>query len=347
MTTLFDPLVAGAFELKNRIVMAPLTRSRAGDSRIPNMMMADYYAQRASAGLIISEATAISEIGYGWKDAPAMYNDEQQEAWTLVTDAVHKAGGLIVLQLWHMGRLSHSDLIGQQPVSASAVAADAEHRSVHKPYEVPRALTVDEIKQTVADYAASAKRAIAAGFDGVEIHAANGYLIDQFLRDGTNKRTDEYGGSIDNRMRFMQEVTQAVVAAVGADRTGIRLSTANGVQSMHDSDPRATFTRAAEVLDAFGLAYMHVKEPVGADIALSSMRKAFKNTLIVNEGYDGKTAQDAVESGIADAVAFGTKFLANPDLPARIKTNAALNTPDVASFYKGGAAGYTDYPALA
>lgn len=346
MTTLFEPLKAGALQLKNRVVMAPLTRSRAGESRTPNALMAEYYAQRASAGLIISEATAISETGYGWKDAPGMYTDAHESAWKDVTDAVHKAGGIIVLQLWHMGRLSHSDLIGKTPVSASAVAAEGEHRSVHKPYETPRPLTVDEIKQTVQDYAECAQRAIRAGFDGVEIHGANGYLIDQFLRDGSNKRTDSYGGSIENRARFMLEVTDAVVKAIGADRVGIRLSTVNGVQSMHDSDPVATFTYAAKALDAFNLAYLHVKEPAGLGLAVPHIRKVFKNALIVNENYDGKTAEGVVASGAADAVAFGTKFLANPDLPARIRKGAELNAPDVSHFYKGGVEGYTDYPFL-
>lgn len=346
MTNLFDPLDAGALHLKNRVVMAPLTRSRAGESRVPNALMAEYYAQRAGAGLIISEATAISPQGYGWKDAPGAYTDEQMAGWRGVTDAVHRAGGTMVLQLWHMGRLSHSDLIGETPLAPSAVAANGEHRSVHKLYETPRAMTLDDIRATIADYAECAKRAMAAGFDGVEIHGANGYLIDQFLRDGSNKRDDIYGGNTANRARFMIEVTQAVVDAVGADRTGIRLSSANGVQSMHDEDPYGTFTHAAAVLNDFNLAYLHLKEPLGSNIALPGVRKVFKNTLILNEGQDGESARKYVADGMADAIAFGTKFLANPDLVERLRTNASLNTPNPATFYKGGVEGYTDYPFL-
>lgn len=346
MPSLFEPLQAGALHLKNRVIMAPLTRSRAGESRVPNDLMAEYYTQRASAGLIISEATAISAEGYGWKDAPGAYLQAHMVGWKKTTDAVHKAGGLIVLQLWHMGRLSHSDLIGQTPVAPSAIAADGEHRSVHKPYEVPRVLSCEDIERIVKDYAATAKRAREAGFDGVEIHGANGYLIDQFLRDGSNKRDDNYGGSIENRVRFMKEVTQAVVDTVGAERTGIRLSSQNGVQSMTDSDPAKTFTYAAQVLNAFNLAYLHLKEPVGSNIALTGVRQAFKNPIIVNDGYDGKTAQAVLDAGLADAVAFGTKFIANPDLPARLKAGAALNAPNPPTFYKGGPEGYTDYPFL-
>ncbi len=346
MPSLFDPLEAGKLHFKNRVVMAPLTRSRAGESRVPNDLMAEYYTQRASAGLIISEATAISEEGYGWKDAPGAYTPEQMAGWKKVTKAVHDAGGTMVLQLWHMGRLSHSDLIGMQPMAPSAVAADGEHRSVHKAYEVPRAMTLDDIKRTIADYARCAKDAIASGFDGVEIHGANGYLIDQFLRDGSNKRDDIYGGGFKNRARFMLEVTQAVVDAVGADRTGIRLSSANGVQSMTDSDPYGTFTHAAAVLNDFGLAYLHLKEPLDSNIALSGVRKVFKNTLIVNEGQDGASAQRYLDEGKADAIAFGQKFIANPDLPMRLQSGAELNAPDAGTFYKGGPAGYTDYPFM-
>ncbi len=346
MPTLFDPLQAGALSLKNRIIMAPLTRSRAGETRVPNQLMAEYYAQRAGAGLIVSEATAISEEGYGWKHAPGAYNDAQMAGWRHVVDAVHKAGGLIVLQLWHMGRLSHSELIGQTPLAPSAIAADGEHRSVHKPYEVPRVMTVDDIKRTVSDYAFCAARAVKAGFDGVEIHGANGYLIDQFLRDGSNTREDAYGGSRENRARFMREVTEAVVAEAGAERTGIRLSSANGVQSMHDSDPAGTFAHAADILNGFGLAYLHLKEPVGSNIALPGVRKAFKGALFVNESYDLSSSQKVLDDGLADAVAFGTKFIANPDLPERLRSGAPLNAPNVPTFYKGGPEGYTDYPFL-
>lgn len=348
MTNLYEPLDAGALRLKNRVVMAPLTRSRAGATRTPNALMAEYYAQRASAGLIISEATAVSPEGYGWRDAPAIYSDAHEEGWKLVTDAVHKKGGTIVLQLWHMGRLSHPDLLdGALPVAPSAIAAAGEHRSVHKPYVTPRAMTQEDITRTIADFAQGAARAMRAGFDGVEIHAANGYLIDQFLRDGSNTRTDDYGGSIENRARFMLDITKAVADTVGADRTGIRLTPMNGVQSCDDSQLEKTFVHAATALDAFGLAYLHIREAATAVPAVGlGMRKAFKGAFIVNDGYDAARANQAIGAGHADAVAFGVKFIANPDLPERLRTGAALNAPDTASFYKGGAAGYTDYPFL-
>ncbi|MCB1537765.1 MAG: alkene reductase [Rhodospirillales bacterium] len=347
MSSLFEPLEAGALHLKNRVVMAPLTRGRAGESRLPNALMAQYYAQRAGAGLIVSEATAISREGYGWRGAPAMYTDEQEAAWRQVTDAVHAAGGHMVLQLWHMGRLSHPDLLdGDLPLAPSAIAAAGEHRSVHKPYVTPREMGADDIARTVADFAAGARRAIGAGFDGVEIHAANGYLIDQFLRDGSNTRKDGYGGSISNRARLMLEVTQAVVDAIGAARTGIRLTPMNGVQSCDDSRLEETFVHAAEALNDFNLAYLHIREAAEASVIGPKMRRAFKNTLIVNDGYDGATAKQAVETGAADAVAFGVKFIANPDLPARLAGGTALNVPDMATFYSGGAEGYVDYPAL-
>lgn len=347
MTTLFDPLQAGSLSLKNRIVMAPLTRGRAGPSRVPNALMAQYYAQRAGAGLIVSEACAVSRQGYGWRDAPAMYTDEHEAGWKSVVESVRKAGGTMVLQLWHMGRLSHPDLLdGDLPLAPSAIAAAGDHRSVDKSYVTPREMSADEIRRTVDDYAAAASRAIRAGFDGVEVHAANGYLIDQFLRDGCNARTDGYGGSIEKRARFMLEVTQAVVDAVGADRTGIRLTPMNGVQSCDDSRLEETFVHAAAALDGFGLAYMHIREAASASVIGPKMRRAFKNAFIVNDGYDGETARRVVEAGGADAVAFGVPFIANPDLVDRLRANAPLNAVDMATLYKGGSKGYTDYAAM-
>jgi 2,4-dienoyl-CoA reductase-like NADH-dependent reductase (Old Yellow Enzyme family) len=352
MPSLFDPLQAGDLSLKNRFVMAPLTRSRAGESRVPNALMADYYSQRAGAGLIVSEATAISKEGYGWKDAPGSYTPEMEKGWKNVTDAVHAKGGTMVLQLWHMGRLSHSGLTGMTPLAPSAIAAPAEHRSVHKPYEVPRAMTTEDIRRTVADFAAAGRFAIRAGFDGVEIHGANGYLIDVFLKDGTNKRTDRYGGTVDNRARFLIEVVEAVTKAVGAGRTGLRLSP-DEVQYAADSDYVTTFKYVAQLLNPFNLAYLHVKEPSRdkdgtprVPPATRAMRDVYKHAMFANEQYDAATAQAALDSGLADAVAFGQPFLANPDFVERTRLGAPLNKPVPETFYKGGAAGYTDYPFM-
>lgn len=350
MPSLFDPLQTGAFNLGNRIWMAPLTRARAGQSRLANDLMAQYYEQRAPAGLIISEATAISPMGYGWKDAPGMYTDEQENAWKTVTRAVHARGGKIVLQLWHMGRLSHPDFLdGQTPVSASAIAAAGEHRSTEgrKLYVTPRPLGKNEIKKTIRDYAVSAQRAIRAGFDGVEIHGANGYLIDQFLRDGSNTRSDEYGGSIANRTRFLLEVTEAVTAAIGSDRTGLRLSPMNGYQSMHDSDLEKLFTHAARELNRFNLAFLHVRETSNKPLTVTrAMRKVYSGIIAGNDAYDFARAQKALDDGILDAVAFGTLFIANPDLVTRFKNQASLNALDTETLYKGGLHGYTDYPFM-
>ncbi len=350
MTSLFDPLKAGAISTKNRIWMAPLTRARAGSSRLPNELMAAYYAQRASAGLIISEATAISPLGYGWKDAPGLYTDEQEEAWKGVTHAVHEKGGKIVCQLWHMGRLSHPDFLeGRVPVAPSAIAAEGIHRSTagNKPYVTPRPLTKDELKDTVQDYAVAAQRALRAGFDGVEIHGANGYLIDQFLRDGSNSRSDEYGGSIGNRTRFLLEVVEAVVSAIGAAHTGLRLSPMNGYQSMFDSNLEGLFTHAAKELQRFHLAFLHVRETSNKPLTITrAMRQVYDGVMVGNDAYDFTRAENVLEEGLLDAVAFGLKFIANPDLPARFAAHAPLNEPQLESFYQGGAAGYTDYPFM-
>lgn len=350
MPHLFDPLKAGDIATKNRIWMAPLTRARAGASRVPNALMAEYYAQRAQAGLIISEATAISPMGYGWKDAPGIYTQEHTEAWKAVTHAVHSAGGKIVCQLWHMGRLSHPDFLeGRVPVAPSAIAAEGPHRSTdgNKPYVTPRPLTKDEIKITVQDYAAAAQRAMEAGFDGVEIHGANGYLIDQFLRDGSNHRSDEYGGSVGNRTRFLLEVVEAVVATVGPARTGLRLSPMNGYQSMHDSDLEGLFTHAAHALNRFHLAFLHVRETSNGPLAVTrAMRAVYDGVMVGNDAYDFARAEKVLAEGLLDAVAFGTKFIANPDLPARFAAHAPLNAAQMETFYKGGPEGYTDYPVL-
>lgn len=348
MPTLFEPIKAGALNLKNRIWMAPLTRARAGESRIPTPLMAEYYAQRASAGLIVSEATAISPEGYGWKDAPGMYTAAQEKGWADVTKAVHEAGGQIVLQLWHMGRLSHPDFLnGELPLAPSAIAAEGYARSLEgkKTYAVPRAMRKYDIQRTIDDYQKAAVRAIAAGFDGVEIHGANGYLIDQFLRDGSNVRTDEYGGSIQNRTRFLIEVVEAVTATIGPERTGLRLSPMNGYQSMHDSNLEGTFTYAAKELNKHDLAFLHVRETSNQSLTVTSaMRQVYDGIIAGNDAYDFAKAQKALDDGILDAVAFGSLYIANPDLVERFRTGAPLNTPQVESFYKGGPAGYIDYP---
>lgn len=355
---LFRPLVAGALELPNRVVMAPLTRARANPSdRVPTDMMAQYYSQRAGAGLIVSEATAISEEGYGWQGAPAMYNSAQVEGWKKVTDAVHQAGGRIVLQLWHMGRVSHPDYQnGRPPVGPSAIAAEgfAHTPTGKQPYVTPRELTRDDISRIVGDYAAAAKRAWEAGFDGVEIHGANSYLIDEFLRDASNQRQDEYGGSIENRVRFLREAVAAVTSAWSADRTGLRLSPTMNGNGMSDADPVALFTHVAEVLNGYGLAYLHTAEAIrpgrlfNAEVprVTPHIRKAYKGVLIANGGFEKSDANAAIEKGEADAIAFGQSFIANPDLPLRLKLDAPLNEPILATYYSPGPVGYIDYPSL-
>ncbi len=357
---IFTPVQLGELNLKNRILMAPLTRSRAGISRVPNDLMAEYYGQRASAGLIISEATAVSAQGYGWANAPGIYTDAHEEGWRKVTKAVHSQGGKIVLQLWHMGRVSHPDLLdGAQPVGPSAIAAEGKAHTLGggKPYVVPRALEASELPGIIADYVQAAERAKRAGFDGVEVHGANGYLLDQFTRDGSNKRTDSYGGSIENRIRFPLEVTSAVAKVFGPGKTGLRVSPQNPYNSMSDSDPVATFTTYAKALNDFDLAYLHVMEPIvadgrraapdGAAYVTPHIREVYKGKLIANGGYEMESAERILQEKGADAVAFGSKFIANPDLPARFERGASLNEPRPESFYAGGKEGYTDYPFLA
>ena len=354
MSDLFTPLPTGALRLPNRILMAPLTRCRTERDHIPTPLMAEHYAQRASAGLIIAEATmAMKDNSAFWME-PGIYSDEQIAGWKLVTDAVHKAGGRIFLQIWHGGRACHPLLNGgAQPVAPSAIAITGEE--VHtpegkKPYVTPRELRDDEIPAIVAGFRTAALNARAAGFDGVEVHGANGYLLDQFLRDGSNKRSGPYGGSIANRARLMLEVLDAVSSAIGSDRVGLRISPLNSFNSMSDSNPVAVASHLAEELNSRDLAYLHVMR---ADLfqqqkgdVLTPIRKIYKGTLVSNMGYDAKEANEAIAGGTIDAVAFGTSFLANPDLPERIRTNAALNEPDPATFYSPGPKGYTDYPAL-
>ncbi|MEI6270416.1 MAG: alkene reductase [Methylococcaceae bacterium] len=355
-TTLQTPTQIGPYHLPNRLVMAPLTRMRAPDN-IPNDLMVMYYAQRASAGLIITEASPISTQGVGYPATPCIYNDAQVAGWKKVTEAVHAKKGHIFLQLWHVGRISHPDFHeGALPVAPSAIApkGDAVTPTGMQPFVTPRALETDEIQGIVEDYRKAAENALAAGFDGVEIHGANGYLLDEFLRDGTNQRTDSYGGTFENRARILLEVTAAVVAVWGAERVGIRLSPSGTFNDMTDSDPETFFVYLLGQLNRFGLAYLHVVDALEGDIRhganvinLEVLRKAYQGTLIVCGGYDQVRAEDVIAQGDADLVAFGQLYIANPDLVERFNLNAPLNEPDVTTFYGGNEKGYTDYPALA
>lgn len=346
-----------SLQLKNRVVMAPLTRGRAGSSRIPNAMMAKYYSQRASAGLIISEATVISEQGIGWTGSPGIYNDEQMQGWKQVVDAVHAAGGTMFLQLWHCGRASHSSFHnGALPVSASAVKLNGEHILTPKgnePYETPEPLSVEGIKETVNDYKNAARRAMQAGFDGVEIHSANGYLIDQFLQSKTNERTDDYGGSIPNRYRFLDEVLQAVMTEVSVDRIGVRLAPNGIYNDMGSPDFRETFTFVAEQLNNFSLAYIHVMDglafgfhELGEPMTLSEFRDVFNGPIMGNCGYTRETAELAIKDKLSDLIAFGRPYLSNPDLVERIINDwpLAADAP-MEIWYASTEEGYTDFPA--
>ncbi len=353
---LFSPVKLGGIALKNRMVMAPLTRNRAGAGGVPQAMNVTYYAQRASAGLIISEATPISAMAHGYPALPGIYTDEQVAGWKKVTDAVHAEGGKIVLQLWHVGRISHPSLLpnGAQPVAPSAITPNGKAFTYQGlvDYVQPRALDVSELPGIVADYVHATKSALLAGFDGVEIHAANGYLLDQFLRDGTNKREDHYGGNIENRTRLLLEVTKAVVTVAGADKVGIRISPVNPFNDMKDSNPQALFNYVVDVLNQFNLAYLHVVEGGihGGGIAdpfdFSALRKHCQSPYIANLAYDKARGNAVIASGHADAVAYGVPFIANPDLVKRFSTNAALNEADSSTFYGGTEHGYTDYPFL-
>ena len=356
MPTLFDPLAIGAIDLANRIVMAPLTRARSGREAVPNELMAAYYAQRASAGLIISEATGISREGLGWPNAPGLWNEEQVRGWTQVTHAVHHAGGKIVAQLWHMGRLVHPDLGGDQPVSSSPTTAPdfAYTYEGKKPYVEARELTREDIKRIVADYSAAARNAIAAGFDGVQVHGANGYLVDQFLRDGANFRTDEYGGSIENRLRFVTEVLGAVGDAIGMERVGIRFSPNIYSQGVEDSDPLPLFTALAERLEELKVPWIELREArqptsaraVPTEPVSPAMRPIYSGRILLNSDYDGPSARERMAEGIADGISFGRPFISNPDLVHRLAVSAPLSPGDVGTFYSGGAEGYVDYPTL-
>ncbi|MBP2562550.1 2,4-dienoyl-CoA reductase-like NADH-dependent reductase (Old Yellow Enzyme family) [Neorhizobium galegae] len=357
MPTLFDPLKLGALTVPNRVIMAPLTRARATREYVPTPLMAVYYAQRASAGLITSEAIGISRQGNGFPYAPGLWSAEQVEAWKSITKAVHAERGRIIAQLGHTGRAGHSAVIGEQPVSSSATLApvDAWTYDGPKPSEMARPLAVVEMPGLVADYVHAARNAISAGFDGVQIHAANGMLLDQFLRNKSNLRTDEYGGSVENRIRLLREVTHAVADAVGADRTSVRLSPNGETWGVDDSDPTPLFTAAAKMLNDIGIAFLELREPApgdafgGTDVPRQSpmMRPYFKGPLILNSDYDLVRAQADLDSGLADAISFGRQFLANPDLVQRLQNNAPLNQAQRETFYTQEAQGYTDYPTLA
>jgi 2,4-dienoyl-CoA reductase-like NADH-dependent reductase (Old Yellow Enzyme family) len=353
--SLFDPLRIGAITAPSRIFMAPLTRARATHDHVPTALMVDYYSQRASAGLILSEATGISVQGLGWPFAPGLWSPEQVAGWKPVTAAVHAAGGRIFAQLWHMGRLVHPSFPGRgQPVSASATTAPFKAHTYEgkQPYTEARALRLDELPGLIDDYRSAARNAIEAGFDGVQIHAANGYLIDQFLRDKTNQRTDAYGGSIDNRTRLLREVTRAVADTVGADRTAVRLSPNGESQGVNDSDPEALFGAAAAALSEIGIAFLEVREPgfegtfgKAERAPLSPLiRRAFAGPLVLNSDYDAARAQAALDAGLGDAVSFGRPFLANPDLPRRFAEHLPLTKDDVRTWYSQGPEGYVDYP---
>ncbi|MEG3753938.1 alkene reductase [Psychromonas arctica] len=349
---LFQAVSVGDVELANRIVMAPLTRTRAPNHQ-PNALMAEYYAQRASTGLLITECTMVSEGTSSFGDDPGIYSQQQIEGWKLTTKAVHKAGGRIFMQIWHGGRAAHPLLNGgKEAIAPSAIAIEDETHTPEgkKPYTVPRELTVEEIKAIVADFRQAAINAQEAGFDGVEIHAANGYLIDQFLRDSANKRTDQYGGSFENRSRFLREVIEAVSEVIGNGRVGVRLSPLNSFNSMKDSDPVAWLTYLATTLNQYQLAYLHVMRAdffglQKADV-ISVAREAYQGHLMVNMGYSAEEAIEVTKNNQADSIAFGTSILANPDFVERIKQGAELNTPDQNTFYTPGAEGYTDYPFM-
>jgi N-ethylmaleimide reductase len=348
---LFSPAGLGPFRLRNRAVMAPMTRNRAGDDGVPTPIMAEYYAQRAEAGLIITESTQISPQGRGYPGTPGIHGDAQVEGWAAVVEAVHARGGLIFLQLWHAGRQSHPlvQQHGALPVAPSAIAPDGMTVTGEgmKPFVTPRALATDEIAELAAQFGGAAANARRAGFDGVEINAANGYLIDQFLRDGSNHRTDRYGGPPQNRVRFLLEIVESVTAVVNPQRVGVRLSPTNPFGSMRDSDPKGTFGYAAHVLNGHTLAYLHGREAGQTAFDWQAWRRHFQGAYIANGGYDLARAQQAIASGFADFVSFGALYLANPDLLERFRRRAPLNVPDKSTFYAGGARGLTDYPRLA
>ena len=349
MTTLFDPITLGDLELPNRIIMAPLTRCRADEGRVPNALMAEYYVQRASAGLILTEATSIMPMGVGYPDTPGIWSNDQVRGWTNVTKAVHAAGGHIFMQLWHVGRISHSSYLnGEAPVAPSAIQPKG-HVSLVRPitdYPTPRALETAELGDIVDAYRTAAENAKAAGFDGVEVHAANGYLIDQVLQSSTNQRTGLYGGSLENRARLLLEVTDAVIEVWGAKRVGVHLAPRMDAHDMGDANPRETFTYVARELGKRGIAFICSREKQADDSIGRQIKAAFGGPYIANERFDKQSANAALADGWADAVAFGVPFIANPDLPARLAADAPLNEPRPESFHGGGAVGYIDYPRL-
>lgn len=357
MPSLFDAIDLGAIHAPNRILMAPLTRGRADKAAVPTPIMAEYYAQRAGAGLIISEATGISRQGLGWPFAPGLWSDEQVEAWRPVTKAVHDAGGRIVAQLWHMGRQVHSSVIGEQPVSSSATATAGQAHTYDgkQDFETARPLTLDEIPALLDTYARATANALAAGFDGVQVHAANGYLIDQFLRDNANFRDDRYGGTPENRIRLLREVVERVAGVAGADRTSVRLSPNGDSQGVDDSNPAAVFIPAAQALAEIGIGFLELREP-GPDGTFGKtdvpklspqIRDVFTGPLVLNSDYEtAAQAQAAIDAGTADAISFGRTFLANPDLPERLAKDAPLNQSNIKTWYSQGPEGYIDYPTL-
>ncbi len=353
---LFSPINIGRMSLPNRIFMAPMTRCRAGEGNVPTPLMAEYYSQRASAGLIISEGSQVSEQGVGYPATPGIYNEEQVKGWKTVTDAVHKKNGHIFLQLWHVGRISHPSFHnGELPVAPSAIAPKGNVATYEgmKPFVAPRALETDEMEQIVEQFKNGAKNAIEAGFDGVEIHSANGYLLDQFLRDGTNKRTDKYGGSLENRTRLLLEVIEAISTVCDIDKVGVRLAPSGTFNDISDSNPKKTFGYVAEQLNNFNLAYLHIVDALESDIRhganvvpLEYLRNIYKGKIIICGGYDKARGNTVIQEGNADAVAFANLFISNPDLPERFKSDAPLNTADPSTFYGGNEKGYTDYPTI-
>ena len=349
MPSLFDPLKLGDVTLRNRIVMAPLTRSRSGVERVPGPLVAEYYAQRASAGLIISEATSVTPMGVGYADTPGIWSDEQVEGWKLTTDAVHQAGGLIFLQLWHVGRISDPVFLDDRtPVSASAIAPRGEVSLLRpkRPFVTPRPLSLAELAEVVEAYRQGAENAKRAGFDGVELHGANGYLLDQFLQDGSNTRTDAYGGPVGNRARLMLEAVDAAISVFGPGRVGLHLAPRADAHDMGDSDRAATFGYVARAMGERGIAFLMSRERVGDDRLGPSLKAAFGGAYIANEGFDQASAEALLAAGEADAVGFGKLFISNPDLPLRFRTQAPLTPWNAETFYAPGPEGYTDYPAL-
>ncbi len=350
MPTLFEPLKVGALTLPNRVFMAPLTRARSGDSRIPNDLMAEYYAQRAGAGLILTEATSVDPMGIGYAATPGIWSDEQVAGWKKITDAVHAKDGRIFLQLWHVGRISDPSFLGgQPPVAPSAIAAEGHVSLLRpmRPYPVPRALDRDEIPGIVAAYRQGAANAKKAGFDGVELHGANGYLLDQFLQDKTNRRTDEYGGPIENRARLMLEAVDAAIAEWGADRVGLHIAPRGDSHDMGDSNPLATFGYVAEEMRKRRIAFIFARESQAPGRIGPELKRLFGGVFVANQDLDLATAQSLLDKGEADAVSWGKLYIANPDLVRRLRDGAPLNPPDADTFYQGDAHGYTDYPALA